>query len=84
MALTPEQWDAFRLVATIAQPTVPIPGVHGVIGRSITKGVAVVCGLWARHRKTLIPFMTQLAIAALDALLSAQVDINNVNPPGPQ
>lgn len=79
-----DAWAAFFTIAQATQPGAPIVPVHGVVGRSITKAVDIACRLWGKYRVHLIPFLTQLAIAALDALLSAQTDINAVNPPGPE
>jgi hypothetical protein len=83
--MTEEQWLGFYHVAALAMGTRTAPGpvTSPVKGRFIAVLVDRVCKFWADHRATLIPYLTQLAIAALDALLSAQIDIHNVDPPGP-
>jgi hypothetical protein len=38
---------------------------------------------WDDHKSTLIPFLTDFAIAALEALVAARSDISSINLPGP-
>lgn len=82
---TEEQWTniwkqagAIKTVAGEAPPTTsPIPG------RFVSVLVDKVAKFWAKHRDTLAPFLTQVAIAALEALLVAQPDIDAINRRGP-
>lgn len=84
MAFDAEAWAAFFTIACAEQPGAPLAPAHGIVGRSITRAVDLVCKLWAKYRVKLIPFLAQVAIAALDALLSAQTSIDVINPPGPE
>jgi hypothetical protein len=84
MVFTDEHWAAIWKAAEAKAGTIPGPGVHGIVGRSITKACGVVVRLWGKYEAVLRPHMTTLAIAALDALVAAILDINAVNPPGPQ
>lgn len=85
MASTAEQWAAIYTVAGLASGVVgaAIPAPPGTEGRSITDIVEALVAFWGAHRDTLAPVMTQLAVAALDALISALPDILAVNSPGP-
>ena len=82
--LTPAAWSGFYDQALMLQPGPPAAPVHGIRGRFITSLVAKLCKFWGDHQAELIPFLSQLAIAALNALVAAQTDINAVNPPGPE
>lgn len=85
MSLTPEQWAAFLTTAQVLQPeAIPKAPIVGIKGRFITVLVDKLVEFWARHQDQLIPYLTQLAIAALNALLAAKTDIDNINLPGPE
>lgn len=82
--LTPEQWtDIFNYAEVLKVTYGERPVGNQIIGRSITVLVDALVGFWGRHKATLIPFMTNLAIAALEALVAAKADIDLVNPIGP-
>ena len=83
---TDEQWLAFIQYARTVQTStaIPGPGVHGVRGRFIRVLVDRLVKFWGDHQATLIPFLSQLAIAALQSLVAAQADIDVIDPPGPQ
>ncbi len=81
---TQEQWTAIWTVALGKTSAIPGPGGVGIRGRSIAKAVSIVAVLWGRYGSSLRPHLTTLAIAALDALVAALVDIVSVNPPGPE
>jgi hypothetical protein len=57
---------------------------QGIIGRSITRTVDVVAKFWNKHKATLIPFLTNLAIAALEAITAQAASIEGINLPGPE
>lgn len=82
---TDTEWLAFleraRLEQTAAPTALAIP--NQVRGRFISALVKRVCDFWGRHRSILVPLLTQLAVAALDALTAAQSDIARIDPPGP-
>jgi hypothetical protein len=85
--MTPEeQWAALYTTAGLqkAHGATPPSIISGIKGRWITVLVNRLCEFWGKHKATLIPVLSQLAIAALDAVVSAQADIQEVNPPGPQ
>lgn len=85
MATTQEIWDAYLTVAEGLQPlTVPTAPTVGVKGRFIKFLVDKLCVFWGKHRDTLVPFLTQLAIAAIEALVANRTAFDNVNPPGPE
>lgn len=85
MAMTKDQWIAIwdaagglKAVAGIAPPsTSPIQG------RSISGLGAKLTQFWEDHRATLAPFLTQAAIAALEALIAVLPELLNVNKGGP-
>lgn len=82
--LTPEQWmSIFDYAETLKVTYGEMPVGNEIIGRSITYLVNKLADFWGRHKQTLIPFMTNLAIAALEAIVAARADIDLVNPPGP-
>lgn len=74
-------WDYAGAVKTAAGD---LPVTNGIVGRWITVLVNKLTKFWAQHSATLTPYLTQAAIAALQALLAAQPDIQRVNPPGPE
>jgi hypothetical protein len=85
MSVTPEQWAAFLTTAQLLQPSAtPLATPNGVKGRFIRVLVDKLCEFWTTHQATLIPYLTQLAVAALNALVAARTDIDYVDPPGPR
>lgn len=84
MEFDDEAWAAFFTLAKAQQPGAPLAPVHGIVGRSLAKASDITCRLWAKYRSKLLPYLAQIAIAALDALLAAQPSIDTINPPGPQ
>lgn len=84
MSITPEQWAAFLTVAEIEHVAAgDRPAENQIIGRSISFLVDRLVKFWGRHKATLLPFLSTLAIAALNSLVAAQTEIDQVNPPGP-
>lgn len=84
MTITQEQWAAFLTIAEVEHVAAgDRPDENQIIGRSITEHVDELVKFWGRHKATLLPFLTTLAIAALNALVAAQTEIDQVNPPGP-
>lgn len=84
MASILETWDAYLTVAEALQPsTSPAIPVSPVVGRFIRFLVDKLVKFWGKHKATLIPYLTQLAIAAIEALVANQGAFDNVNPPGP-
>lgn len=84
--MTPEEiaWMAiFHAAGVMKSVAGDMPATNGIIGRSITYLVGKLVVFWGRHKARLIPFLTQLAIAALEAVATAKPDIDRVNPPGP-
>ena len=83
-AITTAEWDAFLTRAKLDQPLdVPVAPINAIRGRFIAELTVRLVKFWGEHRATLIPVLTQLAIATLDALTSAVTDIKAVDPPGP-
>lgn len=83
-AITTDEWQAFLTRAKLDQPLdTPTAPINGVRGRFIAMLATRLAKFWGEHRATLVPVLTQLAIAALDALVSALADIQRVDPPGP-
>lgn len=62
---------------------VPTPQ-FGIRGRFISVLATRLAKFWVRHQDTLIPFLSQLAIAALEAVAQNLPAIQAVNPPGPE
>ena len=82
--ISEEDWGVFIKNANVQKAMVVAPGTGNQIkGRFIKILADKLIEFWERHKNTLIPFLTNLAIAALDALASAQNDIGSVDPPGP-
>lgn len=81
---TAENWAAIWKAAEGKTAGIPSPGVYGLAGRSIVKACNLVARLWGKYEPKLRPHLTTLAIAALDALVAALLDIAVVNPPGPE
>jgi hypothetical protein len=82
--LTEEQWmSIFDYAQTLKVTYGEMPVGNQIKGRFITVLVDRLADFWGRHKQTLIPFMTNLAIAALEAIVAARHDIDLVNPPGP-
>jgi len=86
MALTEEQqWsEIYKQAVALKQQFgsgVPTPGLKG---RSIVFLARRLTNFWQKHRATLIPVLSQLAIAALEAVAQNIASIEGVNNPGPQ
>jgi hypothetical protein len=78
-----EIWQSYYDYAG-ALKAMAVPGpTGGVIGRSIRYLVDRLAAFWKRHQQTLIPVLSQLAIAAIEALVSQQGAFDTTNPPGP-
>jgi hypothetical protein len=85
MAITSDDWMTIWENAGVLKEAYGTRAVsHGIIGRSISSFAAKLENFWTRHQDTLIPFLTQFAIATLNAVVAAKADINAVNPPGPE
>lgn len=83
--MTTDEWAALFTVATFKKTSAtPGPGLHGLVGRSITKAAKLVARLWGKYQDHLIPVLSAATIAALDALVATLPDLLRVNPPGPQ
>lgn len=77
-------WLAIYDHATVSKATAgDRPFANQIPGRAITYIVHKLNIFWGRHKARLIPFMTNLAIAALEAMVTAEPDIQAINPPGP-
>lgn len=63
--------------------TVPAPA-SGVKGRFIAHLATVLVNFWNKHQATLIPVLSQLAVAALEAVAQNLTAIAAVNNPGPE
>lgn len=83
--ITDDEWLGFINVARVVQPGTPGSiGIGAQIkGRFIAALANRLVKFWGQHASTLTPFLTQLAIAALNALTAAIGDIKAVDPPGP-
>lgn len=83
--MTEEQWNSlFSYAGTLKATYGPTSLANQVVGRAITYIVDRLVKFWGRHKATLIPVLTQTAIAALEAIVAAKPDIDAVNPPGVQ
>jgi hypothetical protein len=82
---TKADWDALWNHAGMLKNMAGSGNVpNGVRGRWISTLVDRVCAFWEQHKDTLIPWLSQFAIAALEALLSARTNIDSVNGRGPR
>lgn len=83
--MTDAEWLAIMAYARVLQPdsSAAISSPNDIRGRYIARLVDKLVAFWGRHQSTLIPFLTQGAIAALNALVAAQAGIDAVDPPGP-
>lgn len=80
-----ERWVAmFDYAGALKAGATTPAATTGIVGRSITFLVNRVCDFWAAHQATLIPALSQLAIAAFQAMIAARADIDAINPPGPR
>lgn len=80
-----EQWQAYYDYAGALKAAADgsLPST-GIVGRSITYLTDKLIVLWGKHKATLIPFLSQLAVAALEAIVANKASIDAVNPPGPR
>ena len=79
-----EQWDSYFKYAgalKIAGGTAPL--ASGIRGRFISVLIRRLAEFWERNRDTLIPFLSQIAIAAIEALIAHRQSFENLNTPGP-
>lgn len=79
-----EIWAGYLAGAAAAKASVPTSLAAGIAGRFIAVMSKRLVEFWGKHRATLVPCLTQLAIAALDALAAQLINIITVDPPGPQ
>ncbi|HKH21942.1 MAG TPA: hypothetical protein VKB53_13935 [Gammaproteobacteria bacterium] len=84
MPTVQEEWESYLVIAQASQPltVVPIP-IGPIAGRFLRQLVRHAVHLYAAHRGTIIVALTQVTIAALDALVAHVADFDNLNPPGP-
>lgn len=85
MAMTRDQWIAIWDAAggTKAVAGTAVPSTSPIPGRSISTIGDKLTQFWSDHRDTLAPFLTQAAIAALEALIAILPELLNLNKPGP-
>lgn len=80
-----QQWDEiFKYAGVIKAQAGDFPPVFGIKGRFITALVERLTDFWQRHRDTLAPYLTQIAIAAIEAVLANKGAYQNLNNPGPR
>jgi hypothetical protein len=84
MPTVQDEWDAYLTIAQISQPlsTVPIP-LGPIAGRFLSVLIRHAMRIYNAHRATIVTALTQVTIAALDALAAHLADFDNLNPPGP-
>ncbi len=79
-----EVWAAYLAYAQALKQSYPdAPFTGGIVGRSIRRGVDWFAKFWGKHKATLIPHLTTLAIAAAEALVGQLAGFDSLNPPGP-
>lgn len=84
--MSPEElaWLAIYQHAALIKATAgDMPATNQIAGRAITYIVHKLTIFWGNHKARLLPFLTNLAIAALEAMVTAEPDIQRINPPGP-
>ena len=80
-----EQWDAiYKAAGALKLQHGTSPLATGIRGRFISVLIDKVIDFWGRHQDTLIPYLSQIAIAALEALVVNQAAYRNLNSPGPR
>jgi len=83
--MTPEEWASIWAYAgSVKAAAGDLPVTNGIVGRWISVLATKLAKFYAAHSATLNPYLTQAAIAALQALIAALPDILRVNPPGPE
>lgn len=83
--MTEEEWIAIWQYAGVLKANAgPGPSPGGVIGRFISVLVNKLCDFWNEHKDTLMPVLSHIAIAALEALVASRAEINLVNQEGPR
>lgn len=82
---TEEQWvNIWKAAGALKLAGGAAPDATWMIkGRWITVIYNKLCQFWSDHKATLIPVLSQLAIATLEAVLTARANVNQVNAPGP-
>ena len=78
-----EIWAAFYTAAGAQKALAPSAPAGPIVGRFISVLVKKLSDFWQKHKATLIPVLTQTAIAALDAIVANASSIEVVNLPGP-
>lgn len=79
-----EKWAAIHEMAKVLKAENPAPAAaFNIQGRFITVLVDALAKFWKAHRDTLIPVLSQLAIAALEAIAAQAASIRNINQRGP-
>jgi hypothetical protein len=83
--MTPqEQWQSyFDYAGALIAASTPSASPFNIIGRSIGFLVKRLCKFWSDHKATLIPLLSQVAIAAIEGLVANQSNFVNLDPPGP-
>lgn len=79
-----EQWQAYYDYAKALKSAMGTTAPAGNIkGRFLAVLVNKVVKFWEKHKATIVPFLTNLAIAALEALAAQATAIGTIDPPGP-
>lgn len=78
-----EIWMSYLTGAQAAKSMAPSAPSGPIVGRFLSVLAKKAGEFWTRHKATLIPVLTNLAIAALDALVANMASIEAVNNPGP-
>jgi len=83
--MTREQWIALWDAAEGAKANAgDQPAVNQIKGRWITVLVHELVVFWGKHKSALLRYLSVAAIAALEAIVSAEPQIAVINPPGPE
>jgi hypothetical protein len=83
--MTPEEWASiYDYAGVVKASSGDLPVTNGIVGRWISVLATKLAKFYAAHSATLNPYLTQAAIAALQALIANLPAILAVNPPGPE
>lgn len=83
--MTDAEWTAIFVAAGATKAAAgDLPVTNGIVGRWISILATKLAKFYAAHAATLNPYLTQAAIAALQALITNLPAILAVNPPGPE